>query len=78
MNHLTDPQCLAFEGRPYDPRTVEIMEWLASPDGGALRTDQAMHVAREIAMGRVPHVSMMPMPMPVMTVDGGRTWSVIK
>lgn len=76
MNHLTDPQGLAYEGRPYDQHQVDVMEWLAHPDGGALQTDQACHVAREIAHGRVPHVSMEP--MPVMTVDGGRTWSIIK
>jgi hypothetical protein len=63
--------------------TVELMDWLASPDGGALRMDQAIHVAREIAHGRVPHVGMdrtvveIEFPPAVMTVDGGRTWKTI-
>lgn len=72
--NVRDPQGLAL-APSVDPK-VEIMDWLASPDGGALRMDQACHIAREIAMWRVPHVSMMP--MPVMTVDGGKTWSIIK
>lgn len=87
MNHITDPQGLAYEGRPYDQHQVDVMEWLASPDGGALRTDQACHVAREIAHGRVPHVSMeqaeaAPLVIDIqpamITTDGGRTWSIIK
>ena len=51
-----DPQGLALhtETGPL----VGLMDWLASPDGGALRMDQAIHVAREIAHGRVPHVAM--------------------
>jgi len=56
-----DPQGLALP--PSSDPKVELMEWLASPDGGALRTDQAIHVAREIAHGRVPHVGMMHVPL---------------
>ncbi len=52
---ISDPQGLALP--PSSDPKVELMEWLASPDGGALRTDQAIHVAREIAHGRVPHVA---------------------
>ena len=51
-----DPQGLALP--PATTPLVELMDWLASPDGGALRMDQAIHVAREIAHGRVPHVAM--------------------
>ncbi len=50
-----DPQGLALP--PSSDPKVELMDWLASPDGGALRMDQAIHVAREIAHGRVPHVA---------------------
>ena len=50
-----DPQGLALP--PDTTPLVELMNWLASPDGGALRMDQAIHVAREIANGRVPHVA---------------------
>ena len=54
-----DPQGLAM---PEIETKVELMDWLASPDGGALRMDQAIHLAREIAHGRVPHVAMAHVP----------------
>ena len=38
-----DPQGLALP--PATTPLVELMDWLASPDGGALRMDQAIHVA---------------------------------
>lgn len=49
---IRDPQGLATTSQ-----IMEIMEWLASPDGGQLNTGQAIAIAREIALGRVPHVS---------------------
>lgn len=55
MNHR-DQQGLAL-APSVDPKT-EVMCWLVDPDGGALRMDQAAHIAREIALGRVPHVCM--------------------
>lgn len=57
---IIDPQGLALPPS-IDPK-VELMDWLASPDGGALRMDQSIHIAREIAHGRVPHVGMMHVP----------------
>ena len=57
---ISDPQGLAL-APSVDPKT-EVMCWLVDPDGGALRMDQAAHIAREIALGRVPHVCMMSMP----------------
>ena len=58
--NLLDPQGLALPPS-IDPK-VELMDWLASPNGGALRMGQAINVAREIAHGRVPHVGMMYVP----------------
>lgn len=51
-----DPQGLAL-APSVDP-LVELMDWLASPDGGALRLDQSIDLARAIARGEVPHVCM--------------------
>ena len=59
MNHR-DPQGLAL-APSVDP-LVELMDWLASPDGGALRMDQAIDIARAIARGEVPNVGMITMP----------------
>lgn len=59
MNHR-DPQGLALA--PTTTPLVELMDWLASPDGGALRLDQSIDLARAIARGEVPHVGMMCVP----------------
>lgn len=53
--NLLDPQGLAM---PEINTKVELMDWLASPDGGALRMDQAIDIARSIARGQVPHVAL--------------------
>ena len=79
--NIIDPQGLAMHDTT---PLVELMDWLASPDGGALRMDQAIHVAREIAHGRVPNVTLdgpateISFPPAVMTNDGGLTWMELK
>lgn len=70
---ISDPQGLATA--PTVDHLVELMDWLADPDGGALRMDQAIDIARAIARGGVPHVTMS---CPVMTTDGGKTWRNIE
>lgn len=64
MNHR-DPQGLAL-APSVDPKT-EVMCWLVDPDGGALRMDQAIDIARAIALGEVPYVVMIT--MPAATID---------
>lgn len=59
MNHR-DPQGLVTA--PTTDHLTDVMCWLVDPDGGALRMDQAIDIARAIARGEVPHVCMMSMP----------------
>ena len=70
---ISDPQGLAL-APSVDP-LVELMDWLASPDSGALKMGQAIHIARAIARGEVPHITMS---CPVMTTDGGKIWTKIE
>jgi len=51
---MRDPQGLA--GAPETGKLMELMTWLASPDGGRLNLGQAVDIARAISRGDVPHV----------------------
>lgn len=55
-----DPQGLVTA--PTTDHLTYVMCWLVDPDGGALRMDQAIDIARAIARGEVPHVGMMCVP----------------